>query len=631
MAVDVEALKALGLSDQEIAQIVAADAGGFQPITAAPSPVTNPVAGAYDYTQLYGGGDIIPGLTSGIFEKLGLENPNVPVFRLLGSENTGGDNVNESMNFAAIPGQTYRLVNNATGEVLGEASTPEGISALVQQSNALSTQLGKNADLSFETSTPEVFGGGYSPIFQDQPNELVGGFLGNVMDVALPALASIVVPGAGLVGTVLPAAGASAASSLMQERGLKETLARAALTGAGAGLGEALLASGLPTGNVVGQTPSLAGDALANLPSLLDDIAATAAQNVASAGFGAVAPAAASGLTGDIIATAIKTAAPSVVGSAAGAAASGALPNLITQPAQVQQPVNQEYTPPPENLIVTATQPNVTGIFPAVTGGVSNTLIDQIVNQAPTAPTGPTAPTTPPAEPVVTDGEIVVTAQPGTPVVPPFVPPIVVPPGILPPATTPTTPAKTTPPTKKDVFGTGLTAAELLAAAGIGSSLISSLIGGGGSGGATATPYVSPFGAGSGGFGAGVDYRVNPNIADYERYGFGPEASFFRPEYNTIVSGAAGGTGFQSNPTYTPLINSGPVAAQPTYSAGVQGGYAPRPPGSNPGADFSKLMTSGLQGLFPSIIDDKSWYAANPNAGQASTALTREQIEKITS
>jgi hypothetical protein len=100
-----------------------------------------------------------------------------------------------------------------------------------------------------------------------------------------------------------------------------------------------------------------------------------------------------------------------------------------------------------------------------------------------------------------------------------------------------------------------LTAASLLGRAVAG--------GGGGGTGTTAGPYVSPFGAGVG-FGTGQDFRVNPNIADYERYGFGPEASFFAPGYSQLVSGAAGAPmqapttmgpqGAMINPQYVPLI-----------------------------------------------------------------------------
>ena len=85
-------------------------------------------------------------------------------------------------------------------------------------------------------------------------------------------------------------------------------------------------------------------------------------------------------------------------------------------------------------------------------------------------------------------------------------------------------------------------------------SLAASAVAGGGGGGGTGptTPYVSPFGAGTG-FGTGMDYRAQPAIADYERYGFGPEATFFRPEYNRLISSAAAPAA-TTTPTYQPLI-----------------------------------------------------------------------------
>lgn len=86
--------------------------------------------------------------------------------------------------------------------------------------------------------------------------------------------------------------------------------------------------------------------------------------------------------------------------------------------------------------------------------------------------------------------------------------------------------------------------------------------GGGGGGGGSTTPYVSPFGPGTGfNFGAGttMGYQANPNILDYERYGFGPEASFFRPEYNQLIGGGAMSPTTTRSPSdvaqiYKPLI-----------------------------------------------------------------------------
>jgi hypothetical protein len=99
-------------------------------------------------------------------------------------------------------------------------------------------------------------------------------------------------------------------------------------------------------------------------------------------------------------------------------------------------------------------------------------------------------------------------------------------------------PALTQPTPKSDgILGTGLNLAQLLSIGGIGADLLKSLLAGGGGTG-TATPYVSPFGTGAG-FAPRQDMRANPNIADYERYGFGPEAMFFQPQYTGLLPGNA--------------------------------------------------------------------------------------------
>lgn len=94
----------------------------------------------------------------------------------------------------------------------------------------------------------------------------------------------------------------------------------------------------------------------------------------------------------------------------------------------------------------------------------------------------------------------------------------------------------------------------------------SAVSGGGGSGGAgSTTPYVSPFGAGTDFAGLASRRQINPNIADYEKYGFGPEAQFF--------SGAQGvGAGTPGAATTTPNagVNTGGPLALPTgTTAGV--------------------------------------------------------------
>ena len=467
-------------------------------------------------------------------------------------------------------GQEVRLVD-AGGNVIFSGSGVEGANRAVAVAQSISDELGKNANFKIQTGertiNPDGSVGGtrYIDVARAAPQQSGLGFLA---DAVLPFAASFI-PG---IGPIAGAALGSAASSAAQGRSLEDTLLRAAITAG-------------TTAAFPGKAPTPSGATVgSNLPSFGALAAPYATGAAAGSAVGSAAGGAAGGLIDDIIVTALQKTTPSVLGSVLGTTASSVLPSLTSQPTQVQQTVNQEYTPPPEEIVVTGAQPNVTGVFPAVTGGISNTLLDQIINQSPaTPPAEPTvtpdeivvtaketAPvniggtvnaliptTTPPVKTpdVVVPEEIMVTAPKDTQVVTPPVPPITVPPGVLPPSTTPTD--KTPPSKKDDVLGTGLSLTELLTLGSLGVSGLSTLFGGAGGGaGTTGVPYVSPFGT-TGGFGTGMDYRAQPSIADYERYGFGPEASFFRPEYSRLVSGAAAAPAApaaMTNPVYTPLI-----------------------------------------------------------------------------
>lgn len=422
--------------------------------------------------------------------------------------------------------QPVRIVDKS-GKVLFEGIGPEAARQAVVVGQDLTETLGKKAG--WDIQTVPVGTSNFKTIANEKVDKNV---LGTIADIGLPILASALIPGGGLLGTILPAAAGSAASSVAQGRSLQDTLLRAAIAGGGAGLGEGIFGAGVPSGNAVAPTASLASDVLPNLPSLLDDIAATAAQNVASAGLGAVAPAVLPSIAGDIVATAIKTAAPSIAGSAIGSTAGSALSSALIPETIVQA---QTQTP---------TQPETPPVTPPVTFPS-----DILVNAQTQTPTQPDTPSVVP--PVSFPSDIVVTAPSNTNVItPPLIPPVLLPPTITPPSTTPT---DTTPPAKKDDFlGTGLSLTELATVTGLGTSLLGSLFGGGGTGTTPTTAYVSPFGAGTG-FGTGMDYRAQPAIADYERYGFGPEATFFRPEYNRLISSAAAPAA-TTTPTYQPLI-----------------------------------------------------------------------------
>jgi hypothetical protein len=447
--------------------------------------------------------------------------------------------------FSVSPQTAVRLVDNSTGKVVFEGTGYEAAQTARDLAQGLSDTGGNKANWDIQAAAPGM--SNFATVANEKPNKSA---IGTVADIGLPILASALVPGGGFLGTILPAAAGSAVSSVAQGRSLQDTLLRAAIAGGGAGLGEGIFGAGVPSGNAVAPTASLASDVLPNLPSLLDDIAATAAQNVASAGLGSVAPALLPSIAGDIVATAIKTAAPSIAGSAIGSTAGSALssallPETIVQ-AQTQAPTQPDtppVTPPvsfPENILVNAQ------------------------TQAPTQPDTP--PVTPP---VASPSDILVNAQ--------TQPTNLVPASLLAGggaaaaaaanAAGSTTSATDTAASRTGmtdaelaavnagaggggVLGTGLSATQLATLGSLGISGLSSLFGNAGGGIGPTTPYVSPFGAGTG-FGTGMDYRAQPNILDYERYGFGPEATFFRPEYNRLIpTAAAPVSSFSTNPAY---------------------------------------------------------------------------------
>jgi hypothetical protein len=277
---------------------------------------------------------------------------------------------------------------------------------------------------------------------------------------------------------------------------------------------------GGPTTSATGATGGINADLIPNALEGLNF--GSIASSAVPAGVGS----AAANLADDIIVNAIRNTAPSVFGSVAGSAL-GSVPSLVSGPS---------YTP--DEIVVTAKQQPDLNI-----GGSIGSLLPSAVT--------PATPTTPPAD-ITMAPDITVTAPPGTNVItPPVIPPVFG-------GSTTTGPSSTTTTKNDGVLGTGLSATQLATLGTLGLGGLSSLLGGsGGAGTTTTTPYVSPFGAlgGGMGLGAGMDYRANPNIMDYERYGFGPEASFFRPEYNRLVStGASMGSAPAQQQQYTPLI-----------------------------------------------------------------------------
>jgi hypothetical protein len=431
------------------------------------------------------------------------------------------------------PDTGVRLVNNATGEVVFAGTGYEGAQQAIDAATALSSSAGKNANWDIQVTRPGSTN--FETVSTERPD--VSG-LGVVADIGLPILGSV------LAGPLGAAAG-SGLSSVAQGRSIEDALLRAAIAGGTSYLGGELFgpASGSTSGATAGINADLIPNALEGLN--FGSIASTAIP----AGVGG----AASNLASDIIVNAITQSTPNIVGSLAGGLLNAAVPSVtspqfpeeivVTAPTETQVVTPPGVLPPTTTPVVTPEEIIVTAQTPTPTNTGTRLTLSGV-------PMTPTAPTPPP--PTTPTEDIVVTAPANTPVITaPLIPPVFQP-------TAPTTPpADTTPPAKKDDFlGTGLTTSQFLTALGLGSSVISSLLGGGGSSTTPTTPYVSPFGGMGGLLGTGTDFRAMPAIADYERYGFGPEATFFRPEYNRLVSSAAASAPATAPamPTYTPLI-----------------------------------------------------------------------------
>ena len=409
---------------------------------------------------------------------------------------------------------SYRLVSPKSGQVLGTGTGQQGLLDLATQANRLNTELGREADWQLVQTGP----GGDQVIGTNKYNSdrtLLGKIFGPILDVGLPILGTALIPGAGLLGTILPAAAGSAVASAANDRSLQDALLRAAIAGAAAGVGEKLFAPAQAATQTAAQT---AGQTAGQ----------TVGQTAAQTATQKAAEEAAKKVGEEIVVTAIKEAAPSILGGSIGAGLGGGVGSTLFRPSQAYNA--ESYTPrqtatetvdpelTPETIVTANLGKAPTNILPAALATGTAASLAAAANAA-----GATAN---PAETRtgMTPGQMAsVSGLPAGS-------------GLLAGLTS----------------NLGIT--DYLTLAGVAGSGIASLLGGGGTGAGTGTPYVSPFGAG-GTFGnvAGRDMRAQPQIADYERYGFGPEATFFQPAYNTLVSGAAG-TNPTATPTYRPLI-----------------------------------------------------------------------------
>ena len=521
------------------------------------------------YTQLYGGMDIIPGTTQGILSNMGIQNPYLPVYSLIGSESVGGDNAAERMQFAPIPGVSYRLVNKATGETT-TATTPEEIKALIAQSNALSAAGGKKADLAIESNQT----GAWSPVFTDAPNPLFN-------DITKIALAGMI---------------AATGAGLLQPGGLGGVSAAGTTgaTGAGAaGAGTAAGAAGLaPAATVAAAAPVAAAAS--------SDLVITA---LMAKGF-----------------TAAQAAALVATGGAAAALASSAGTTAGATPA-----ANAANTMPPAtttgpDLLLTAQQTG--SAVPAVVPAAAAATTAAATSATPAATSTTPAPN--PAE----DLTLTAQTQPTNLLPSEFLTPAAVAAAAAANAAGATTTAAEQAATRTSltpeelaainagagaggILGTGLSATQLATLGSLGLSGLNSLFGGGSGGGAGAgTPYVSALGAMPN---FTPRTQINPNITDYERYGFGPEALFF--------------SGGQALNTYTPPAAT--TAAQTATQAAA-------PAATTPAATTTSLLDSAAGGVNLTLNEGAGTAGTGPqiggNLGRATpenTGMTQERLDQL--
>ena len=411
-------------------------------------------------------------------------------------------------------GHNYTLVDNKTGTILAQGSTPEEIQKIQDIANNLNATQGKNADWRLYDANPES---GITNMHEKMPGAyldlstpgdprgvvVAGNMPNNVFkDFIIPALTPIAL-----------AAGAYFGGGALLGQAAGGGAAGAGAAGAGAATGTGAAATGAGLGTAA--TATGAGAGLGAAASGVAPIVVTGATGLTAAQTAALA----TGLAG-----------AGAAGTGAGAGGSASAVN------------------PYDPIVVTggATTP---GTIPAVAGGVMAGL-PALSNP----PTGPSL-----TQPETLPEDIVVNAPQSVLPPPPILGVETALPAITSGALTPAQTAGPQPSTNGGVLGTGLNIPQLISIGGVGADLLKNLLAGG-DGTGTGTPYVSQFGPGLG-LGTGQDMRANPNIIDYEKYGFGPEAMFFQPGYGLLNSAAPAPAPapqaqpiMATNPRYEPLI-----------------------------------------------------------------------------
>ena len=231
---DIAALKAAGMSDADIASLAAFDASKYQSSFMGDDAYANAVAKGLTAAKATGlsdryvttapgeGADIIPGTNARILSGLGLVPDTyaaTPVFKLT------GDQGYENYDFAPLPGQTYRLVDNNTGKVIGTATNATEAKALVEKANAISDKMGGNANWALQQQGSFSDGKGnmttgFSDVFTNKKTGTMNDLKGLIQAAGIMAavgggIAALSTSAAGGAGAgAASAAGAAEAGSL---------------------------------------------------------------------------------------------------------------------------------------------------------------------------------------------------------------------------------------------------------------------------------------------------------------------------------------------------------------------------------------------------------------------------------
>ena len=257
---NIDELRAAGLSEADIAELMAFDLTEYQKAYQANQKAAEDArargltaAEATGLSDRYvalndpRANDLIGGgINEQIMGRLGLIPQSydyAPVF------NIKGDQEYENYNFVPVPGKTYRLVDNNTGEVIGTATNATEAKGLAEAANAISDKMGGNANWALQEYGSYSDGkgnmtSGYSDVYTNEKSGVM-----NDLKPLIQAAVVMAAVGTGLAAVTAPAAGGAGAG------------AAAAGAGTGAGAGAA------GTGSLV-YSSALASSTASNLAAI---------------------------------------------------------------------------------------------------------------------------------------------------------------------------------------------------------------------------------------------------------------------------------------------------------------------------------------------------------------------------